>query len=227
MLTVWSNGMTALSENLDLSIEDPSSALSVELSVSLGGNALPATVTIPDVTDPNLAGFEVFVGAWQRRQIAQGNEIEHECDLRLTSTPTALTINFEDTPTVNTPASGALLTVAQAEMLAVDFEPVTSGLPGGLGIVDIESSDTGLAVDRVAWTILLPRSKSSFTLPRTALAMFGPNGDYELFVEVITNSNPPLDFDAAFNEDVAASIQSVVDAATQCWADYFLSFSTQ
>jgi len=214
-------------ESVGLSIEDPSAAVREELFFNLGGNALPTTVTIPDVTDSNLAGLEVSVSAWQRRQSAQGNDIEHECDLRLTSTPTALTINFEDTPTVNTPTSGALLTVAQAEMLAIDFASVTGGLPGGLAAVDIESSDTGLAVDRVLWTILLPRSRSSLTLPPTALAMFGPNGNYELFVEVITDSNPPLDFDTAFDEDVAESIQSVVDAATQCWAEYTLSFSTQ
>ena len=52
--------------------------------------------------------------------------------------------------------------------------------------MSIYSEAPGGAVDRVDWVILIPRGRSSFTLPPTALAMFGSGGQYELDVEVIT-----------------------------------------
>jgi hypothetical protein len=223
----YNNTFSALYEDVGVTIEDPSAPLAPYLHFSVGVSGLPATVMIPDVTASNLTGLDVFLTADQGGEDAQGDEVDSECDVRLTTTPTAFTFRFEDVPTINTPASGATLTVAQAEMLAVDFASVTGGLPGGLYLADIYSENTGLAVDRMVWSIFLPRSRSSFTLPPAALPMFGSGGTYELDVEVITTDDPPLDFNTAWDETLAQNIQALLNADEQCYASHVIYFSTQ
>ena len=44
---------------------------------------------------------------------------------------------------------------------------------------------------------------------------------------MVTTDNPPVDFNTTFNEDVAANLQSVVDADTECFSDYTLVFTTE
>ena len=215
------------STGVGLTIEDPSTTLRAEKWFGLSDFTLPATVDIADVADSNLSGLKVYLDAYELELPTANAIAEHEYFTRLTSTPTALTIDFEDTPTVTSPAVDATLTVAQARMLPINFASVTGGLTGGFGIVEIYSEDPGVGVDRTQWTILLPRSRSSLTLPPTALPIFGPNGRYELEVEVVTMTGAPLDFDATFNENVAANIQSVIDPDTEYSSRYGINFDTQ
>jgi hypothetical protein len=216
-------------EGVGLVIEVPSTnpVADAWFAVTNWDEGLPATVDIADVADANLSALDVFLEAWQEGTSPQGGEIEHSCMRRLTSTPTAFTADFEDTPTITSPAHDAVLTVAQAETMTVSFASVTGGLPGGLGLVGISSEHPGLAVDRVEWTIVIPRGRSSFTLPPTALAMFVPDAWYDLDVEVVATEGSPLDFDVAFNENVAANIQSVIDADQEHLSRYMLSFTTE
>lgn len=211
-----------------MAIESPGTAPRGEafFDVTSFNGSLPGTVDIADVADANLAGLRVFLEAWQDGEV-EGDFASHEVRQRLTTTPTAFTVDFEDTPVISSPMSGANLTVAQARMMTISFAQVTGGLTGGLGLVQIESENPGLSVDRTAWLILLPRSRSSLTLPPTVAPMFGPNGYYGLSVEVVTTTGAPLDFDATFNGNVAANLAAVVEWDTEYLSRHERTFTTE
>ncbi|MFQ5844201.1 MAG: carboxypeptidase-like regulatory domain-containing protein [Planctomycetota bacterium] len=225
----YNNALAApLNGSVHLGVQDPSIALRADLFLNLGGGAQPATVKIPDVADPNLAGLWVTLSPDQEGQDAAGNDIRVDCDSRLATTPTAFTVTFEDVPTVNSPPSNALLTVAQAEALAVDFDPVTGGLAQGLNLVEIDSvGGTGLAVDETLWTIVLPKGTTSFTLPPTARPMFGPKGSYELLAEAFRFAGPPFDFNVFGDENIEQNVRSILVSVAECNSEYRIFFDTQ
>ena len=213
---------------VNLFIDNPSASPLSEHSFSIGTeNRLPATVHIPDPTDANLAGLRLLFSV-HTSSFPGGLRIDSECEVFISSLPTAITINFEDPPTLNAPADGAVLTRLEAEMLTVDFTEPTGGLANGLNLVFIDSRfDTGLGLDSMSWFIFLPKGATSFTLPPTALPMFSEATDYSVELELARFAEDLGDFSSFVDENVFENITNFFNSIERdCFSDTNPTFST-
>jgi hypothetical protein len=230
---------TILFENpVDLSYQNPlpehdyfevflgvrdSSGLAIEFSLveGLGVDSLPASVNLPDVSDPALAGLEVSLNAYMEGRLLSGDGLSIddmfvECMSVLPTTPSAETISFAGPPMLSAPLAGAMLTLSEAETMTIGFQEGVSTATDGFNAVILESfTGSGQPFQRSMWLIVSPVGTTSVTLPPTALPMFIPGHDICLSVSQYREVGFAFDYEDFFSGELAQMIQDLDRGVTR------------
>lgn len=188
------------------------------------GPAEPASVMVPAEDDPNLAAFRNSLLFFQ--ELFEDDE-GTSCDVFLEGNPTDVLFDMPDLPVITSPTDGALISVAQAMNLTVDYTSGSNPGLSGLDSVFIGNEDdtpAGVGVDHIAWVFLLPVGTTDFQLPPTVLPMFASDVDYEICVEEERIDGLLLDYDSFFDEDLEANIELIDGTAEGFCETFTLSF---
>lgn len=191
------------------------------------------TLNLPDVAAPAFAGLRFVIEGVAVGVLGNGFQ---SCGEALTSTPGALVLSFLGVPNLTSPMPGAVFTVAEMEALHVIYSGAGGGAFGGSGVdlffLSYEPGGSGTppaGVQAMEWDVIVRSGTGSFDLPLTALPMFGPGQDGIVAeLEALRFEGPVFDYDAFFNEDLAANLDALLNGDTaRCEASVEQMLSTQ
>ncbi len=121
----------AMDLSIQLVVEDAANGIRFDFSF-FDGYPAPTSFTLPDVTDPKLAGYRIELDADTFDPL--GNiEAGQEHEEVLTTTPASVAFDFPSLPTILHPAHLSILTMAQFDALEVRILEGSTGTFGSNG----------------------------------------------------------------------------------------------
>lgn len=197
----------------------------LEIPLDSGLGALPTSLRLPDITAPELSGFDSYLTAEQSNgatgEYADTTEnllfSDHQFDLL-------------GVPSLSNLSGGLSMTDAATRAVTLTKGAGAGTMISGVNTLDIESTNPGLdGVDEMSWSILSDRgigTNQVLDLPPTALTMFGSGGSFQ-YTAATSRFETAVDFDNFWQGDVQGNLltlNSLIEIESEASIDG--SFST-
>ena len=209
-----------LSLSIELLVEDLANGISYDFSI-FDGNPGPSSITLPDVTDPNLSAFRIELDADTFDPLGSFDGGQ-DCAEILTTTPASVSFDLFSLPSILTPPDFSLLTLTQLNDLTVEVLEGSTGSFGtnGLNQFDIytdagSSGSPPPGIDQTSWIVFTHPGTTSFDLPPYFLPMFGPFQSLSCDFGQAGFGGFTFDFDAFFDGNLAANLTALDAALTE------------